>query len=189
MTVQPHGGDIGPGKQVRPRNYRIEQCPTLCSLNPRQMPAGVYEAVHAGIEAAKPYKEIVQIAASQGYAVSERAIGNHKHNHLVAEDTLYRPSDMPDVREKKSDLEILDKIIQAGARTLDNAGTRIGPEMTLKAMELRLKLTQGSVFDDFMAAVGTAFGAPEAEPSAATENVAAQLSGDEQEQAATDEPE
>jgi hypothetical protein len=164
--------------KLKPRKYRLENCPVVCSLNPRNLPAGAPESIHRWYEQGCNTDVIVQNALALGFEVSPRAVARHKANHLVPED-MYTPLDpagqmvVLDPAQpagQLSDLAILDKIIQAGARQMQGQTVRISPDMTMKAMELRLKLTQGSVFDDFMSAVGKAFGADDSLPSLVPED-------------------
>lgn len=176
----------------RPTRFKVDGCPTLCGFNPRNLPPGAYDRIHSWYEAGDTRDEMVRKLQEEfNHKVNVRVVSNHRNKHMARDDQFQGLDEFtPSRPEKKlSDLEILDKMIQAGAKGLDGKSVRISPEMTLKAMDLRLKLTQGSVFDDFMSAVSKAFGGDEAAPSAAQENVAAQLSGGELEAAGDDEPE
>lgn len=181
----------GPNK---PRKFRVDGCASLCSLNPRQLPAGAYDSIHRWYEQGLNPEAIASNAKAMGWELTPRSIARHKRNHLVPEDHLTQFGNEPVVLDadakpgKLSDLEILDKIIQAGSKQLNGQSVRISPEMTMKAMELRLKLTQGSVFDDFMAAVGKAFGAPDVDPSDVPEDPGAFATDDEREQGLDDGP-
>lgn len=166
---------------LKPRKYRLGECSRLCSLNERNLPAGAYESIHRWYEQGLNVVAIVANAKAMGWELGTTAVSNHKRKHMIPEDH-FTPIDGfgqpvildPNLPARKlSDLEILDTIIQAGSRQLSAQSIKISPEMTMKAMELRLKLTQGSVFDDFMAAVGQAFGAPDTAPSEAPENTEA----------------
>jgi hypothetical protein len=184
-----------PGR-LKPRKYRVDNCSVACSLNPRMLPAGAYDAIHRWVELGSNNETVVANALSIGVTITERSLARHKRNHMVPEDHLTQlgndevildppePGQAPGA--KLSDLQILDKIIQAGAKQLGTQSVRISPEMTMKAMELRLKITNGSVFDDFMSAVGKAFGAPDTAPSDAPETPEALAAAMEQMQGAVD---
>jgi hypothetical protein len=175
---------------LKPRKYVVQGCSVQCSLNPRNLPvAGAYDAIHAWYEQGCNAETIQSNAKTMGWELTTRAIFRHKANHLVAKEHLTHFGEKeqvvldPDAPARKlSDLEILDKIIQAGSKQLAQQSVRITPEMTMKAMELRLKLTQGSVFDDFLNAVGQAFGAETPGDSSTPESPAAVKSADEQQQ-------
>lgn len=180
----------------KPRKYKVEACSVQCTLNPHHFPAGGYDAIHAWYEQGLSMDQIQSNAKVMGWEVTTRALYRHMQNHMVPVEHLthFGENKDPVILDpdapvgKMSDLDILDKIIQAGSKQLSQQSVRITPEMTMKAMELRLKLTQGSVFDDFLSAVGAAFGdAGSAVPSSTVESAAAVRSTDEQQQGA-DEP-
>lgn len=164
-----------------PEKWVVTSCHPSCSLNPRNLPPGYYDKVHVLYEAGFSKQRISQKSDEMGHHLSEGAIANHKRKHMTKEMAMTPIGELPLGQQKLSDLEILDRIIQAGGRALSSPAVRITPEMTMKAMELRLRVTQGSVFDDFMGAVAKAFGAPDEGPTGAPENIAAQLSGHEAE--------
>lgn len=178
--------------RLKARKFRVESCSVQCSLNPRNLPAGAYESLHRWIELGSNNETIQTNAAQMGWELTTRSIARHKANHLIPEDQLTQLGndevvlDTDGSPRPQSDLEILNKIIQAGAKQMNGQSIRISPEMTMKAMELRLKLTQGSVFDDFMGAVAKAFGAPDEAPGEGPESPDAQAALEERQQGATD---
>lgn len=160
--------------RLKPTKYRIEDCHRLCAINPQNLPAGMPDMIHRWYEAGDNTATLVRKSDEFGYHIGKGSFENHKRKHLVREDHLVPVTELggdpelDDQNTKLSELEILDRIIQAGAKGLKGRAVRITPEMTMKAMELRLKLTQGSVHDDFMAAVAKAMGggdAPEVDAS------------------------
>lgn len=147
------------------------------------MPADVAEEVLRRYGAGDNRAEIKAYLATQGITVSESSIGNHKQKHLevlhvgpAAESR--RKRDKP-----KTHLEILEQIIQRGSETVDVRTTRISPEMLMKAIEMHHKLTEGSVWEDFLSAIG-AIGAEAAEGGPENPNLVA--SADEQAQGESD---
>jgi hypothetical protein len=150
--------------KLKPAKFRATDCHTLCASNPRNLPAGLPDLLHGWFEAGDNNETIHRKLKEFGHPISIGALANHRRKHLVREDQFVPIEQLggdPDIDSdrKLSDLEILDRIIQAGAKGLNARTVRISPEMTMKAMELRLKVTQGSVFDNFMDAVSKAFNA------------------------------
>lgn len=148
--------------KLKPAKFRSE-CHSLCASHPRNLPAGLPDLLHGWFEAGDNNEKIHNKLKEFGHPISIGALANHRRKHLIREDQFVPIEQLggdPDIdrTEKLSDLEILDRIIQAGAKGLNARTVRISPEMTMKAMELRLKVTQGSVFDNFMDAVAKAFG-------------------------------
>jgi len=79
--------------------------------------------------------------------LSNGSIGRHRANHLThagPED----PTVLPPL-VKKSDLEVLETVIGRGADQLELSAARISTEQLLKAIELKHKLTEGSMFENF----------------------------------------
>lgn len=179
--------------KLKPTKFRLDGCHTLCASNPKNLPAGMADLLHGWYEAGDNNETISRKTKEFGNPISIGALANHRRKHLVREDQYVPIQQLggdPDLdrTERLTDLEILDRIIQAGGKGLNSRSVRITPEMTMKAMELRQKLTQGSVFDNFMDAVSVAFAAP---GDAAPEAPDAVMSEDEQAQApeSDDDPE
>jgi hypothetical protein len=121
--------------------------------------------IHSWYEMGDNNKTIVDKAHVMGVKVSEGAVGRHRANHLVPlGPTLFEPR-KPDggsiedggraePSPKVDDLTVLEQIISKGATSIDLATSKISPEMTIRAIELKYKLTQGSVLENFMSALG-----------------------------------
>lgn len=154
------------------RKYAIQGCTIQCSFHPRNLRAGAADAIHRWIEQGLNNEQVLANGKQMGWNLSNRALYRHKRNHLVPKEQMTQfgnepvildnDDEDPDEPKKLSDLEILDKIIAAGSKQMNSQSVRITPDLTMRAMELRLKLTQGSVFDDFLSAVGSAFGPDDA---------------------------
>lgn len=158
-------------------------CTRTCSLNEVNL-AGYGGDVHQLYEDGGNRETIQAFLMERGVRVSTGAIGRHKQKHLDPMVVAPRGSDEPDrPREKKSHIQILEEIISAGGAQLDTKGVRISPEMTMKAIEMHHKLTEGSVWEDFLSAIG----AMAEDAPAPPENPDASQSEDEQAQVAPDE--
>jgi hypothetical protein len=166
---------------ARAQRFLLANCRRDCSLNPINLPGIAADVVHSMYEAGDNREAIRQYLLTQGVSVSDGAIGNHKRKHLepiVAATGVgfAKPGAPP---KKKTHLEILEQIIQSGGETLDIKSTRISPEMLMKAIEMHHKLTEGSVWEDFLGAIG----AMGDEMTGGPENPAAVESAGEQAQA------
>jgi hypothetical protein len=106
--------------------------------------------VHGWYEQGLNDKEIAKNAFVAGFALSTGAIGRHRQNHL---EPLGEQRESRGTR-KRTDLEIIEEMIQAGG---DRASQfRMTPSETMKAMELKYKLTQGSAFEGMLDALALA---------------------------------
>lgn len=145
--------------RLKKQPYRIVKCPVLCGVHERHLPAGLAGLVHEWIENATPDAEIERLTKEHGHRIGERSIRNHRLKHLVPEKQLFhvmgeRPSIGSETDEKFSDLDVINAMIDHGGKQLMARQAAVTPEMTLRAIELKLKLTQGSLMDDFFAAMG-----------------------------------
>lgn len=165
----------------RPRREFVRTCGSRCSLNPINLPPGVGELIHEWFEdgLAQP-KVLVQTQEKWGIKLSSGAIGRHAKSHL--QEVI--PVD--EGGERLEDLEVLDTIIQRGAQQVKVKGSRVTTDQLLKAMELRLKLTQGSVFDHMFEAMKGAPTDLDVDVDAdVSDDSAPDMGADEQAQAAT----
>lgn len=128
---------------------------------------------------------IVHRASQIGLKLSERAVRRHRANHLVPVDQMedIDPTMVTDPETGGvNDIALLDLIIMKGQETLKLRTAKVSPEMALKAMDLKYKLTQGNAFQDFIdafAGVNEAMAAEEELP----ESPDVVSGGDEQAQA------
>lgn len=169
--------------KLKPRKFRLADCHTKCSLNERNLPGGMAELVHAWYEDGSNNETIVARSDAYGHHLSEGAVANHRRKHIVPEDHLTDVRDLvagKPTGEPLTDLQVLELIISKGAAGLDLGSVKISPDMTVRAIELKYKLTQGSVFEGFLAAMG------EAMEEATDEAPAAVASEDERSQAGSD---
>lgn len=147
-------------------------CPVQCWASPEKAGRTRAAQIHEWYEEGHIPFRVLKMCREAGIKVAERSVYLHREKHLTlmgdhsaldeaAAELIENPG------SRLSDLEILERIIQKGASALIRKETRVTPEMTMKALELKLKLTQGSVFDSFMGAVAQAMqdeGLPVDEP-------------------------
>lgn len=164
---------------AKARTYVVgPNCRRDCGLNPINMPTDVGEQVLSMYGAGKNRADIRAYLLTQDISVSEAAVGNHKARHLEA--MFSGPAIRSGPKGKpKTHLEILETIIQRGGSTVDLQTTRISPEMLMKAIEMHHKLTEGSVWEDFLSAIGalgeeSAAGGPESPDVVASSDEQAQ---------------
>lgn len=136
-------------------------CHPKCSLNHLRLGAQRAADVQTQFEKGVPPAGIKRELIALGIPVSDRSLYRHFKTHVTVipgtseeDEAIVETFEKPDLR--LSDLEILERIIQKGAAALSKKDVRVTPEMTMKALDLKLKLTQGSVFDAFLGAVAEA---------------------------------
>lgn len=98
-------------------------------------------------------------AAKHGWMISNGSISRHMARHVKRYiDPQLDPATAPLINPEKrlSDLEIIERIIQKGAHRLLDQEVRVTPDMLMKALDLKMKLTQGSVFDPLFEALAQA---------------------------------
>lgn len=181
----------------KPRKWRVARCTRKCTLHEYNLPGAAPQQVHAWFEEGLNDKEIsTRLDAGFDHHVSFGAVARHRKNHLVPEDQLVRldgtapieskpgrerPKDNTELPKRRvGDLELLDALIAKGAETAHMQHVKVTAEQMLRAIELKHKMTQGSVFADFFGAIGAVM---EEEEPGAPENPDAAASADEQEQA------
>lgn len=152
------------GTKLKPRAFEISpRCRRVCTLNAGNMPGRSGELIHGWFEAGDNNATIHKKAEMIGVKISEGAIGRHRANHLIPVDTmedLVMDGDGQGAPKRLTELEVLDLIIDKGARSVQFKTAQISPEMTIRAMELKFKLTQGSAFESFLSALGESMEEP-----------------------------
>lgn len=127
----------------------LAACSKKCSVNPGNMPAGVGELVHRWFEEGANRETIIARAGELGKKLTSGALQRHKANHLIpARDPNSPLNDGDDSPDRKfSELEVIDSVIQRFARQMQSGSGQVTTEQGLRAIELKHKLTEGSVFD------------------------------------------
>ncbi len=102
------------------------------------------EMVHGWYEQGLNDKEIAKNCFGAGFSLGSGSIGRHRANHMEP---------MGEIREsrsvgKRTDLEIIESMIQAGGDRAQQF--KMTPSETMKAMELKYKLTSGSAFESML---------------------------------------
>lgn len=138
--------------KLKPARYQINGCTKACSINPVNLPPDMGHLVHSWYEAGDNDSTISGKSDTMGHHLSMGAVGRHRSKHLVKWTGTAAAPTAPS-GPRKSDLEILDQIIGRGSDLVDLATFRITAEQLLRAIELKQKLTQGSLFQDFFGAI------------------------------------
>jgi len=131
-------GERNPGSLV------LVNCTRACSLNIHNLPSGIGELVVKWFEDGDSIRAVAQRLQDLEIKRSAGAIGRHRLKHMEK-----RSGSLPreDQVKKKTDLEVLETIIFRGSQQVDLSASRISAEQLLRAIELKHKLTEGSVFD------------------------------------------
>jgi hypothetical protein len=153
--------------------YQLVDCSRKCTLNPDRLPGGLGELVHRWFEEGANRDAIMARSAELGHKLTSGSIQRHKSNHLrpVKDGVAALPDGGPAARI--SDLDALQAIIDRGAQRLELSSASVTTEQLIAAINLKHKLTEGSVFESmFDAMMGETdedmadLEAPEAEASA-----------------------
>jgi hypothetical protein len=106
--------------------------------------------VHGWFEQGLNDKNIAKNASAAGFPLSHGAVGRHRGNHLEPKGEITPAGP----QKAKTDLEIIEAMIQAGGERAEDF--KMTPSETMKAMELKYKLTQGSAFEGMLDALNRA---------------------------------
>lgn len=131
----------------------LADCSRGCSLNADRLPSGMGQLIHTWFEEGCNDREIRERAAPLGMKLSNGAISRHRANHLHAASSSVSPKDDGEEAPKMSDLDVIEGIIQTGAQQVKLTSAKVTTEQLLKAIELKHRLTEGSVFDAMFAAM------------------------------------
>lgn len=134
--------------------YVVVNCSRRCSLNFDNLPPGIGELVHKWYEEGANRETIRRRAGEMGAKISDGAIKRHKKDHLMVAPGAVAPRQprLPDA-PKRGDLEVIEAIISRGAEQIDLSGSKVSTEQLLRAIELKHRLTEGSVFEKMYAAL------------------------------------
>lgn len=132
--------DLAPYR--RPRKLAAVGCTPKCTLNADGLPGYLSTTLHKIFEAGGTIEEVINKAGEAGTVLSAGAVARHRSKHLHEID-----ESMGATPEKVDTLEVLDAMIARGAQQVKRSDVKVTAEQLLRAMELKLKLTQGSVFD------------------------------------------
>lgn len=132
------------------RDLVTDNCNKQCSFWSEKMSQAAAEQLELWIQDGMPLDNIVErMIGTFQYDCTTRALYRHVQKHM------HKPSEEQQF-EAMTDLQVLEQMIKVGARNLkSDTKVRITPEMTVRAIELKYKLTQGNVFESFLSGMGT----------------------------------
>ena len=167
-----------PKPTLPPRKFRIlDKCQRSCTLNVANHSPRTASLIHAWYEEGWNNFGIMAKAALLDTKLSHGSVARHRANHLEVIDPDEVEEEVSESENQKlSDVQILDRIIRQGSKQLNSKGAKISPEMTMRAMELKYKLTQGSVMEDTFAAIARAMGGENPAAAQSEEETAQQFS-------------
>lgn len=131
------------------RNLVTSNCNKQCSFWYEKMTTAAAEQLEVWIQEGYQLSNIIErMKTTFGFEATERTLYRHVQKHMEA------PTEEQQ-EEAMTDLQVLERMIRVGARNLkSDAKVRISPEMTVRAIELKYKLTQGNVFESFLDSLG-----------------------------------
>lgn len=152
-------------------------CPSACSLNPEKIGPGItgvlLEMRANGAGSPSMTRRFIELS---GHPFAQTNMERHLKHYKELDPEPEEPSGaVPD--EKLGDLDILDRIIQQGARNSRNWKPTI--KDTLEAMKLKMQITGNSAFDNMLAAMEAGLQLAEGVPEDEIEAPEALLSPDE----------
>jgi hypothetical protein len=136
----------------RARPLAIVSCTNMCTAHPDNLGEEGAKMLHDILEAGYGGSHAQRELTKAGHSLSRTAIHRHVANHI-------RPLDKTESLEKAEGkrvptLEILDAISEMGYKNRRNWRPTI--QDVLKAEEMRLRLTGGSLFDAFLDVIDAA---------------------------------
>ena len=137
-------------RRLKPTQYTVSGCTAKCSLHPDNLGEKGYQALHEWYQFGYNDVKMEELARNQGMTVTYGAIGRHRKNHLVRTEELETDEELALL----SDVEALDAILKKGQTQIKS--WKISPSEWFKALEMKYKLTQGSVMDAMYAAMAAA---------------------------------
>ncbi len=127
--------------RLRPRKWDLlASCTPGCSLNAKNITEGNANIIHGWYEQGLGDQQIGANAYELGLSLSAGAIGRHKGNHMRPHTEI---TETDTISPKMADLEALEKILDVGSRQIDS--WKVTPSDYFKALDMKYKLTSGSV--------------------------------------------
>ena len=137
----------------RATRFALSNCSRKCSLNPNNLPGTTGALIHGWYEDGNNDNTILEKAKVIGVKLSTGSIGRHRANHLTRLDQVGVDPSFGETGERKTDLEVLEIMIGRGAQQVELSTSKISAEQLLRAIELKHRLTEGSVFESLFGAL------------------------------------
>lgn len=132
-------------------------CPDNCSLRSGTKFGDVATAM---LLDGQSYTKVIAAGEAKGHRFGPSVLTRH-NRHIVR-------GDEPEVTEKKTNIEILETIIQKGFGNSKNWRPTIGD--TMKAMDMWFRLTAGNPFEELLDAMAVAGLGEESDPADSKED-------------------
>ena len=126
------------------------KCHDGCSLSIAKLGDEGAALVHRDIEDGLSDKSTAQNAVERGAHLTYGSVNRHRKRHLTATRDMVEDSALGELTE----IEALDVALKQGQKNMHN--WKMTPSEWMKALELKMKLTEGTVFDGFMSAIASA---------------------------------
>ena len=134
-----------------PKRFMVtEKCHGGCSISEAALGPERHQMVHDWLEAGDSYQTVCEKGMAAGFRITQGSLGRHLRNHTTDEARVAENQDFG----KLDELAALDAAIKQGQKNIPN--WKMTPGEWMKAMELKLRLTQGTVFDGMLAAMAAA---------------------------------
>jgi len=128
--------------------YDLVNCSRKCNCNPGNLPSGVGELLHRWFEEGANREALIARGKEVGVKLTGGSLQRHKANHLIPARGPGSPAgDDGDTGRRYSELEVVDSVIQRFARQMQAGSQQVTTEQGLRAIELKHRLTEGSVFE------------------------------------------
>lgn len=141
-----------PVRKPRPKKLAVVGCSLTCSLNVENIGEDLAGELLALSEAGHGRPKVLALALERGAKVSSGAVQRHLANHLRPEEATESVEDA--AGGSIPTVELLDSIITSGYRNRRNWKPTI--QDVMKAMEMKLRVTGASAFEDFFDAIDSA---------------------------------
>jgi hypothetical protein len=119
-------------------------------VGPHRVGDAEYLLIHADIERGESDKGTAERAQRRGTQITFGSVNRHRKRHLRPAEIVTERSDFADL----SEIEALTEAIRQGQTMIP--GWKMTPGEWMKALELKMRLTEGTVFDAFLGAVASA---------------------------------
>jgi hypothetical protein len=129
------------------RDLVTDKCNRQCTFWHQKMTRAAFDQFEVWIQEGQAVEQICErMKAVFDFDCTPRTLHRHISKHM------HQPEVDEDISSGNlTDLQVLEAMIKTGAKNLrSDSKIRITPEMTVRAIELKYKLTQGNVFESFL---------------------------------------
>lgn len=135
------------GKRKSTKYILLDKCGSKCSVSEVNIGKPRATLLHGWFEAGQSDHKIEDLARAAGFTVTAASVGRHFRNHLIEADQVELREDYAEMGE----LEALQQAIKQGQKNMGN--WKMTPSEWMKALELYMKFTEGTVYDGLLDAM------------------------------------